>query len=197
MELNDTHATFARATEGCEDAARDIHDRYVIRLIALAHSRLSEKLAGKFDADDVVQSAFRSFFTRARDGQFAIQRAGDLWSLLAAITRHKLLKKAEHFSQEKRCLSREETIADRVVDQHNKTTQDQPTHEEAIALSDEVEFLMRQLDPLKREILEMRLSGKSIDQIANSVDRSERTVRRFLTVFTEQLENRLTDLRAQ
>lgn len=93
MTENETRHIFDRMQHGDEDAAREVFNRYLHRLVALARSRMSERLGQKFDADDVVQSAFRSFFVRARDGQFAIERAGDLWNLLASITHHKLLKK--------------------------------------------------------------------------------------------------------
>jgi len=94
MAEHETRHVFDRMKGGDEEAARELFNRYLSRLVALARSRLSEKLERKVDADDVVQSAFRSFFVRARDGQYAIERAGDLWSLLATITRHKLLKKS-------------------------------------------------------------------------------------------------------
>ena len=72
----------------------------------------------------------------------------------------------------------------------------EPSETEAVALSDEVEFLMRELEPLQRQILELRLQGQTIPEIAETVERSERTVRRLLGGFREQLEERLNQLRA-
>jgi len=82
-----TQHVFQRVRAGDQDAAQEIFDRYFQRLIGLAHSRLSEKLGRKVDADDIVQSALRSFFVRSQEGQYAIERSGDLWKLLAVITR--------------------------------------------------------------------------------------------------------------
>ncbi|MEQ8789391.1 MAG: sigma-70 family RNA polymerase sigma factor [Pirellulaceae bacterium] len=195
MEEFETRHVFERVRGGDEDAARDVFERYLVRLVALARSRLSEKLARKVDAEDVVQSAFRSFFTRAKEGQYAIERAGDLWSLLATITRHKVLKKAEHFRQQKRSLDRDEPLADGERGGAAGVSEAQPTDEEAIALTDEIERLMRQLDPLQRRMLEARLQGQTVEEVAETVDRSERTVRRFLGGFREQLEQRLQLLR--
>jgi len=191
----ETRHVFERVQGGDEEASREVFERYLVRLVALARSRLSEKLARKVDAEDVVQSAFRSFFTRAKEGQYAIERAGDLWSLLATITRHKVLKKAEHFRQQKRSLERDEPLADGDRGGAAGVSDNQPTDEEAIALSEEVEHLMGQLDPLQRQMLESRLQGQTIPEIAEEVDRSERTVRRFLGGFREQLEERLNALR--
>lgn len=194
MDGHETRDVFDRLRRGDEEAAREVFDRYLTRLVALARSRLSEKLARKVDADDIVQSALRSFFMRARDGQYAIERAGDLWALLASITKHKLLKKARHYGQQKRNAGIEQPIpgAERV--DNNAAFADQPSDAEAIALADEVEAMMRELEPMQREMLELRLQGKTIPEVAAAVQRSERTVRRFLGNFRDQLEERFKEL---
>ncbi len=156
----ETRDIFKRVQSGDEEAAREVHQRYLERLIALARARLSQRMSRRVDADDIVQSAFRSFFVRAREGEYVIERAGDLWSLLATITRHKLLKKAEHYRQQKRSLARDEPL------DPDAALGEEPTDEEAVALSDEVEFLMRELDPLRRQMLELRLQGQPIPDIA-------------------------------
>ena len=196
MSEGETRFVFDRVQSGDDEAAREVFERYLTRLVALARSRLSDKLQQKVDADDIVQSAFRSFFVRAREGQFTIERSGDLWSLLASITRHKLLKQAEHYHQQKRSLDRDQPLA---VAGSKEPPQfaAEPTETEAIALSDELTFLMGELEPLQRKILELRLQGQAIPEIAETVERSERTVRRFLSGFRDQLEDRLRSLREE
>ena len=44
-------------------AAEELFERYLQRLLALVRTRLPGKLARRVDPDDVVQSAYRSFFT--------------------------------------------------------------------------------------------------------------------------------------
>ena len=196
MDQEDTRGVFDRVQDGDEEAAREVFQRYLGRLVALARSRLSEKLQRKVDADDVVQSAFRSFFVRARDGQYTIERSGELWSLLASITRHKLLKKAEHFRQQKRNLDRDQPLAAGADGTERELpAAGEPTDAEALALTDEVEFLMRGLDDVQRTMLELRLQDQSIPDIARAVERSERTVRRFLGGFRDELAQRLQSLR--
>lgn len=190
-QANQTQEVFQRVAQGDDDACRDVFERYLQRLVGLARSRLSERLAAKVDAEDVVQSVFRSFFIRAQDGQYVIERAGDLWKLLAAITRHKVLKRAEHFQQQRRSLDREAALAE----PGNENATAEPNEADAVALADEVEFLMRQLEPHQREMLELRLQGKTIPEIADAVNRSERTVRRFLSGFRDSLQQRLSDLK--
>jgi DNA-directed RNA polymerase specialized sigma24 family protein len=83
-----------RYERGDSAAADQLFARYADRLLALARSRLSAKLARRIDADDVVQSTYRSFFARARDGQFTADEPGDLWRLLATIALHKVRRQA-------------------------------------------------------------------------------------------------------
>src|SRR5205823_4096100 len=77
---------------GNEEAARQLFDRYVTQLVALARRRISQRIAGRVDAEDIVQSVFRTFFHRVREGQFHIEDPDDLCKLLARITVHKTLR---------------------------------------------------------------------------------------------------------
>src|SRR5947209_7593925 len=101
-----------RWREGDQQAAEDLFRRYVERLVALARSRLSGRLARHVDPEDVVQSAYRSFFIGARDGRYALERSGDLWRLLVAITMHKLHHQVERYTAVKRTVAREYVFAD-------------------------------------------------------------------------------------
>ena len=62
-----------RLRAGEEAAAADVFDRFTQQLIAKAQSRMSRAVRQKVDAEDVVQSVYRSFFTRFKDGQFELE----------------------------------------------------------------------------------------------------------------------------
>jgi DNA-directed RNA polymerase specialized sigma24 family protein len=79
-----------RWKSGDEAAAAEIFDQYLSRLTALARTRLSPKLARRVDPEDIVQSAYRSFFRHAQNDRYVLERSGDLWRLLAAIVMNKL-----------------------------------------------------------------------------------------------------------
>src|SRR6516165_11660123 len=68
--------------QGSEEAARELYERYVDRLIPLARHRLSERLARRVDAQDVVQSVFRTFFSRVRDDRLRVEGPDDVYKLL-------------------------------------------------------------------------------------------------------------------
>ena len=54
----------ARLRAGDQAAAREIFERFVDKLIRLAHSRFDAVLRHKVDPDDVVQSAYKRFFLK-------------------------------------------------------------------------------------------------------------------------------------
>src|SRR5205823_5594309 len=98
---------FRCLTRGDEEAATAIFQRYVERLTQLARKRLATKLAARVDPEDIVLSAYRSFFIGAREGKFELRHAGDLWRLLVEVTLHKLYRSAEHHSALRRTVDRE------------------------------------------------------------------------------------------
>ena len=180
----------ARWRAGDQAAAAELFERYADRLIALARSRLSAKVACRVDPEDVVQSAYRSFFAGARDGRYDLQRGGDLWRLLLAITLHKLYRQVQQHQRQKRAVDREHRLGAGLgfVDLHAHMQAHAPSPVEAVALADELEQFMRRLDALHRGVLELRLQGYTLEEIARRTDRTERTVRRVLDRIKQQFE---------
>lgn len=178
----------ARWRDGDEQAADELFHRYAHRLVALAHTRLSAKIARRSNAEDVVQSVYRSFFVNARAGRYSLERSGDLWRLLVAITLHKLRGQVERHTAEKRSIHQEQTAGDFGLPA--AVLAEEPSPAEAAALADEIEEVMNRLEPLQRQILELRLQGYNLEEIANAVQRSIRTVKRGLSDIRHQLELR-------
>lgn len=178
-----------RWREGDQGAAGEIFQRYTERLLALTRNRLSTRLTRQLDPEDVVQSAYRSFFIGARDGRYVLRRSGDLWRLLVAITLHKLQHQIERRSARKRAAAREVSLDDDrdVGGLDAGTLAREPTPAEAAALADTLEKLLAPLAPLQRRMVALRLEGYSLEEIATDVARSERTVRRVLEQIKEGL----------
>ncbi|WP_165249425.1 sigma-70 family RNA polymerase sigma factor [Paludisphaera soli] len=177
---------------GDERAADALFARYFERLAALARSRLSARLARRTDPEDVALSAYRSFFEGAREGRFVLGRGGDLWRLLATIARRKILKQARRDRAARRSIDLE-TPLDPHAEAAIADGRGDPTPEEAAALADELERVFALLDPFGRRVLELRLQGLTIEEIAEAAGRSERTVRRSLAQVRELLAGRLGD----
>jgi RNA polymerase sigma factor (sigma-70 family) len=176
----------ARFRAGDEPAAEEIFERYVSRLTLLARARLSPRLAARTDPEDIVLSAWRSFFIGARNDHYSLRRSGDLWRLLVSITMHKLYRQVRHHSAARRAIDVEMSMKDG-EEVWQQLIDKEPTPEEAITLADELEVILAQLDDFGRRVLELRLQGEQIKQIAVDTGRSERTVRRTLAQIREQV----------
>ena len=170
-----TRELLAKYRKGSEEAAEQIFSRYIHRLTSLARLRLSEKIARRIDPEDVVLSAYRSFFVAARNGRFVLDRDGDLWRLLVSITLHKLHRQVAAHQTQKRSMS-SETSRESIEFVPSRD----PTPDEVLAASEELEAILKELPPLARRVVELRLQGEGTESIAVEIARSERTVRRQL-----------------
>ena len=175
-------ALLARWRTGDQQAASELFNRYAHRLIALVGSRLSDKLAGHIDPEDVVQSAYRSFFSDAREGQYDLGAGGDLWQLLLTITLHKLNDQVKRNTAGKRAVGRQQNYGseDSLIGLQASGGASDPSPIEAVALVEQLEQLMAGLQPAHRRILERRLQGYTLDEIADEMNCSQRTVIRAL-----------------
>jgi RNA polymerase sigma-70 factor (ECF subfamily) len=181
-----------RWRDGDESAATEIFERYVNRLCALARTRLSNRMQRRVEAEDIVQSAYRSFFRRAGE-HYTLEKEGDLWRLLAAITINKVRGQVEFHTAMKRGVYSEESMA---VDQSMirvspEVVSEEPNPDDAAILVEELSDLLAGLDETQRSIIELSMQHLSVEQIAEEVHRSERTVRRTIQQGREELERRL------
>ena len=186
MTDDESRNLFDRICTGDEQAADELFDRFVDRLIALARSRLSPRLASRFDPEDIVQSAFRSFFRNACGGRYELRQSRDLWRLLAAVTMNKLQRQVE------RHMALRRTVLSESSRRHEALSHD-PSPEEAAILVEETELLMSRLSARYRQILQLRLQGFSIEETSKQVDCTERTVHRAMEFVRNLLEERMSE----
>lgn len=173
-----------RLKTGDHDAAECIVNRYTKRLIPLVRSQLAQKLQARIDAEDVVQSALGSFFIRACRGQFTLENPGDLWRLLATVSLNKLRRQTEKGKAAKRSIDREVgqlTLAADIV----------PSHEDVVAVMELAENAYQSLPRESQEAFRLSLAGASFDEIANTLGKSPRTIRRWLQGAEGYLQNHL------
>jgi RNA polymerase sigma-70 factor (ECF subfamily) len=165
---------------GDQQAARELFERYVDRLVSVAKRRISERLAGRIDPEDVVQSVFRTFFHRAKEGKFTIADPDDVCRLLARMTVHKVLRKVEHHTAAKRDAGAEVSHAKDAQERLADLVDREPTPEEANQFLDQLEHFISHLRPEEREILELRMQGYGTEEVALQLGTYDRKVRRVL-----------------
>jgi RNA polymerase sigma-70 factor (ECF subfamily) len=180
----------ARLRCGDEEAADRVFRRFAQRLIALARKRLNAKVRQKVDAEDVVQSVYRSFFRRQAKGQFDLDGWDGLWGLLARITLCKCGHHVQHFCAARRDVRRE-AGEDAGPDASNagwEALAREPTPPEAVMLAEAVEGLMRDLEGRDRDIVAEALQGYTAGEICARLARPERTVYRVLARVKKRLQ---------
>jgi DNA-directed RNA polymerase specialized sigma24 family protein len=150
--------------QGDQQAAELLVRRYMVRLTAMARSRLSRKLARRLDAEDAVLSAWRSFFVAAGDGRVTVPEDDNLWPLLVTLTLRKLARQAARHTAQRRSVDEEQNF-DREQSWQTVLSRE-PSPDEAALVADELESLMASLDRPDRELLSRRLQGQSVAAIA-------------------------------
>jgi RNA polymerase sigma-70 factor (ECF subfamily) len=176
-----------RLRSGEDDAAREVFERFAGRLIALARRRFNRVLARKVDPEDVVQSAYKSFFVRQRAGKVEVGGWDGLWSLLTLITIRKCADRAEYFLAGRRDAARE-AIGGDGVDASVLALDREPRPEEALILAETVESLFRDVSAHERPIIELSLQGFTATEISARLGRAERSVRRLRERIRKRLE---------
>jgi DNA-directed RNA polymerase specialized sigma24 family protein len=193
---DDSAALVARWRAGDERAAEVLVGRYTGRLLALARAHLSSRLVARFDPEDVVQSAYRSFFVGAKEDRFVLERSGDLWRLLAAITLNKLHRQVARQRAAKRSPDRERNFGGEssFLSLSPEAAARDPSSQEVVAVVEELELIMVRFKPPQRRMVELRLQGHTIKEIAQDVDRSERYVYAVLDDLKRRLRQRQGEL---
>src|SRR5262249_33355905 len=102
----------ARLRGGDEEAAAAVFPRFARRLVGLARRQFASGLGPRADAEDIVQSVYRSFFTRQGQGEFRLFDWDGLWGLLTVITLRKCANRLKYLRRECRDLGREVPLED-------------------------------------------------------------------------------------
>jgi len=185
-----------RLQSGEDSAAQVIFERFARQLIAMTRKQFDQRLAHKVDAEDVVQSAYKSFFARHRDGKITVENWNSLWKLLTLITMRKCADRVEYHRAERRNIARETPHPDdsQLSIASQLAIDREPLPEEAAVLAETLEGLFRTVDVYERPILELSLQGYTVPEISDQLGRAERSVRRLRERIRKRLERQqMTD----
>jgi RNA polymerase sigma-70 factor (ECF subfamily) len=158
--------------------APEAFERFTRRLIGLARSQLDARLQHKIEPEDVVQSAYKSFFLRYGEGVLAAEGWDGLWGLLTVITLRKCADRVRYHQAERRDLAREH-VTDGQSEPWRDAAGREPTPEQAAVLAETLEQLLGELNEDERPIVELSLQGYSTQEISEKLDRAARSVRRL------------------
>lgn len=177
----------ARLRGGDQDAARCVFHRFADRLVGLAHRRLTFRVRPKVGAEDVVQSAFETFFRRCAEGDFDLGGWDSLWALLALITVRKCGREVKRFHGPCHDVRREFPAGG--ADGGWDVLSREPPPAEAALRAETVEQFLRGLGERERQIAELRLLGHTVPEISTRVERTDYTVEGVLKKVRKRLRH--------
>ena len=182
--------------DGDEQVAGEFWELYGLRLQKLADNQLNTRFQRRIGADDIAQSACRTFLRRAQEGQFDLADSEGLWRLLCAITVTKVRWYVRFHQRKKRALDREENVGSGGDDRSRPTFEaaaNDPTPQEAAQFADEFEKLLDGLDDEEQQLVQLKLEQCTNQEIADRLECSERTVRRILKRVQSRLQQILDE----
>jgi RNA polymerase sigma factor (sigma-70 family) len=177
---SDDRELIAAFKAGSETAARELFDRYCEKLMRLARRRIGQKMNTRVDPEDVIQSAFRTFFVHVRNDEFTFEGEDDLFKLLVRLTVNKALRQIAHHRAAKRDPVKEIAQGSTDSDILANLAAHEPSPEVEVAVLDELERFLSQLPDFDRKVLEMKLHGHSTTDIAEALGSYDRKIRRVL-----------------
>ena len=172
-----------RFRRGENDAATALYLRYAHRLLAVTRTQASAELNRLNEPEDIVQSVFLSFFRKAAGGMYEVPEGEELWNLFLVITLNKIRAKGNYFRARKRDFRR--NVAAEVPDLDSAASG--PDEIAFAELQSVIRDLLATLPAKSAEIVEMRIAGHEVAEIARLSNRSLRTVERTLQEFRCQL----------
>ncbi len=171
---------------GDQAAADELFKRYSERIWRLAEQQMGPRLRRHEDPDDVVQSVFNTFFRRAKEGEFRIDHSGALWRLLMKITANKVRSHGKYHDAKKRG-GKQDGLSPELLEVIDR----EPSHEEAVALTEELEAAVDGFHERDLEIVRYAFEGYSTGEIGKKMDCTRQTVGRVRKQIGQRLEGRL------
>jgi len=161
---------------------RCVYGEYARRLKGYIRAQLAADMAGREDAEDIMQSVFRTFWRGVSESRYQVPASDDLWSLLSVLARHKVCAHATHHRAAKRDMGRSRSLTD---------LESALSFVDSRAADPVLEAVVRELldnmPPAHRQIIELRCQGLEIGEIAKATKRTRRTVERILQQSREDL----------
>lgn len=170
---------------GDTDAAISLFQRCYTPLYRQLRSQIAARVRPKFDADDVLQSVFRSFFARSQTGRLTVDNWDSLWGLLWVMARRKLGRRLKYHAAARRDVNRELPIA--ATGDYECEVESLASPDGIAAVKEIIDLLSAALSERDRAILELHLAFYTAVEISERLGCATRTVRRSLVRIRQQL----------
>jgi len=169
-----------RVQEGSEAAAWELVEQYGEAIRRAVRRTLNRRLRPKFDSLDFVQVVWSSFFrVRGRLDQF--NRPEELAAFLTTVARNKVaMEVRRRMLTEKYNVNREHTLHEPEAESPTHLPDREPAPVDVAIARERWDRLLQGQSEHYRQIIELRLQGRTNQEIADTLGIAESTVRRFL-----------------
>jgi RNA polymerase sigma-70 factor (ECF subfamily) len=170
-----------RLRSGNNEAASKIFHHFASQLIVLARERLDKQTLQKVDAEDIIQSVFRSFFGHQAAGELVDLTSWDsVWGMLVVMTLGKCRRQRRHFHADRRDVRREVSFTPLPGESGAgwQPYDREPTPAEAAVLTETVLELLKEFEGRPGQILTLFLQGCNPLEISSQIGCTERAVYR-------------------
>tara|TARA_B100000959_G_C14769003_1_gene536665 strand:- start:167 stop:769 length:603 start_codon:yes stop_codon:yes gene_type:complete len=183
------------ARDGDDEAANRLWERYYEKLIPAVRIRLGQKLRGKMETMDVVQSVFCEAVRGADQRDF--ESEGHFRAWLNQLVENRIRKEARYFGRQKRDIQKEEVFLNtkREERRSDKTLSPRPVsiveHFDELA---RMELALEHVPADVREILVMRYFEElTYAEIGNRIEKSEEATRKIVNRAVQMLAREMND----
>jgi RNA polymerase sigma-70 factor (ECF subfamily) len=193
---NDVIDHLAAARAGSRDALGQVLENYRAYLLLIANRELDPEIRAKGGASDLVQE---TFLEAQRDfGRFQGTTGGQLQAWLQEILQHNVANFVRHYRYTaKRAVGREvrldaETPSGQQAAEPAMETPSPSGHAVAREQAEQIEEAVARLPEDYRRVVQLRYQeGRSFQEIAQALDRSENAVRKLWLRAIERLQQEM------
>jgi RNA polymerase sigma factor (sigma-70 family) len=177
-------ALLDQVQQGSQDAAWEIIDRYGSHVLRMVRRTMHYRLRTQFDSQDFVQMVWASFFNRPEElARVRSPKQFSAW--LAAISRNKVIDEVRRRVHSQSKSTTKEVQVDHVPDDASLKSAN-PTPSAVAIARERWEQLVRKQPAHVKRILEMRLMGSTYQEIADTLQLHERSVRKVIERMLKQ-----------
>ena len=177
--------------DGDSAAVAQLWARYFHQLVSLAERKIGSAALRVTDGEDVAASVFESLFAGAQKERFQeLTDRDDLWCLLMALTRQKSTDHIRHAKARKRG-GKMVRVDERLL---LEIVSNEPTPQFLVEADEMFHKLMEVLpDSSLRSVAQGRMQGDTIEEIADRLECTRRTIQRKLELIRVLWSSELAD----
>jgi RNA polymerase sigma factor (sigma-70 family) len=173
-----------RIASGSDEAVWELLETYSSNILRVARRRLPQELRGKVDSIDIVQSVWKSFIRRGVPLE-KVNTAEQLIAYLGGMAKFKVFETHRHYSEAQGFDVRREVPLSTNGHALAADRRDRPS--EIASARENWARAVDKLGEMGRSVVQLKLEGHTLDEIADRVGASKRTVQRLLASVLQSL----------